>query len=258
MQDLCFTVNTLGERVHPIGLLSDQVQNLVFLHKSNRSSRGRINRPLSQYRKKVPIGEGTQKVAGTYEDLVSAQVNMSSAAASDVDGGESIADCKTPIQSLSRQSTLVDAEADPPKQSGVRVQSFPNTTSMKACPLDCSCACHRRNRLKSPELFNTLFGSLHVGYKALPCDKSQCRSQATKIRYAFPQWLLRRTIAFSMSYSQLQGPDLCLRMVRNRPGDSDIFTAVFRGQVDHVRRLIGDGQASVIDVDPDDNTPLHV
>ena len=200
--------------------------------------------------------ERTKKPGATYGNLSPAQVKMSPAPACEAITNTLHSD-SNPTQSLSRQSTLVNTELDA-LQSPQQVHSLAQASFQNTCSLDCICACHRKNRLKSPEMLSILFGSLLVGYKALPCDRTNCRNQATTITYAFPQWLLRRTIALSVSYSRLQGPNLCLRMVRNCPGDADIFTAVFRGQVDHVRRLLGNGEASVIDVDPAGNTPLHV
>ena len=47
-------------------------------------------------------------------------------------------------------------------------------------------------------------------------------------------------------------------MMRVRPDDSDIFMAVFRGGCNHVERLLGNGTGSVLDVDTQFNTALHV
>ena len=148
-------------------------------------------------------------------------------------------------------------------QSLNRVHSLPTSLGQKTCNLDCICACHRRNRLKSPEILSPVLGSLFVGYKASPwsaqkCDQSYCRSHATRITYAFPPWLLSRAISVSMAYSHPPGPDLCLRMMRVRPGDANIFTAVFRGTRQHVQRLLEHNEASVCDVDPAQNTALQV
>ena len=167
------------------------------------------------------------------------------------------------VKCLSRQSTLVGNDGDRVTQPLNRVHSIPARLGQKICSLDCNCVCHRRNRLKSPNVLSTVLGSLFVGYKASPwssqhCDKRYCQSQATKITYAFPQWLLRRAISVSMTYSHPQGPDFCLRMMRVRPGDADIFTAVFRGTYNHVQRLLDDNDASVLDVDPAHNTALQV
>ena len=164
---------------------------------------------------------------------------------------------------LSRQSTLVESNDTGMPRLMNKVRSMPESSSQSTCSLECNCACHRRNRLKSPDILRTVIGSLYVGYKASPspsqsCDKGYCRSQATKITYAFPQWLVRRAISVSMAYSYPQGPDLCLRMMRVRPGDANIFTAVYRGTCYHIQRLLNDNEASVWDVDPMHNTALLV
>ena len=164
---------------------------------------------------------------------------------------------------LSRQSTLVESNDTGMSRPLNKVRSMPKSFSQSTCSLECNCACHRRNRLKSPDILRPVLGSLFVGYKASPgssqkCDKGCCRSQATNITYAFPQWLVRRAISVSMAYSYPQGPDLCLRMMRVRPGDANIFTAVYRGTCYHIQRLLHDNEASVLDVDPMHNTALLV
>lgn len=54
------------------------------------------------------------------------------------------------------------------------------------------------------------------------------------------------------------GLEFSARMMRVRSDDADIFTAVFRGGCNHVERLLGNGTGSVLDVDTQFNTALHV
>ena len=54
------------------------------------------------------------------------------------------------------------------------------------------------------------------------------------------------------------GLEFSARMMRVRPDDADIFTAVLRGGCSHVERLLGNGTGSVLDVDTQFNTALHV
>lgn len=199
--------------------------------------------------------------------LVAAQIDSSSATATTQANLGSIAglnqSSSTSIEDLSTQSTLINSNDLKLPRVRNRVQSLPTKLTRTTCSLDCSCVCYRRNRLKSPDVLSTVLGSIVVGYKAPPlslhaCDTKFCRSRATKITYAFPQWLLRRAISVSMAYSHPQGPEFCLRVMRVCPGDADIFTAVFRGTLNHVQRLLDDNDASVLYVDPAHNTALHV
>ena len=144
-----------------------------------------------------------------------------------------------------------------------KAHSLSSSLAHKVCNLDCVCACHRKKYFRSPNILNTILGSLFLGYKALPwspqkCDQPYCRSHATRVTYAFPPWLLRRAISVSMAYSHQRGPDLCLRVMKVRPGDANIFTAVFRGTRHHIQRLLDHNEASVCDVDPAHNTALQV
>ena len=144
-----------------------------------------------------------------------------------------------------------------------RVNSLPTSVGQKTCNLDCICVCHRRNRLKSPDILSPVLGSLFVGYKGSlwslqECDQPYCRSHATRITYTFPPWLSTRAISVSMVHSHSENPVLSLRVVRVRPGDANIFTAVFRGTRQHVQRLLEHTEASICDVDLAHNTPLLV
>lgn len=237
MEQLCFSVQTLGD--HLIGgALASQVEDLI----THRQC-------LLDIKNEQDITSQSTSATATQEGPLSA---------SDANDSSS-----TSLIGLSRQSTLVDIDRTEPHRKLGKARSWPTKLSQSTCSLDCSCACHRRNRLKSPDILNSFFGSLSVGYKLWPwaspsCDKKHCRSRSTSITYAFPQWFMSRAISMTMAYSHSQGPELSLRMMRVRSGDADIFMAVFRGASHHIGRLLKDGEASVLDVDPAGNTALQV
>lgn len=263
---MSFTLQTLGDRVLLAGAaLSNQVQDLEH-HKRDVQE---LNDNQTREPQHAGSGKDNREPSETYSEMVVAQVKSRPTPPKTCRDHSSDDDLNQPSSAsnmrLSRQSTLVDSnETEPPQVlRKIRHHSLPTKLSRNACNLDCSCSCHRRNRLKTPDVLSTVFGSIIVGYKTSPwslqaCDKKSCQSRATKITYAFPQWLLRRAISVSMAYSRPQGPEFCLRMMRVRPGDADIFTAVFRGTRNHVQRLLDDNDASVLDVDPAHNTALHV
>ena len=53
-----------------------------------------------------------------------------------------------------------------------------------SCPVGCSCLCHTRRRIQSPQVFHQVFGSLLIAYTGLPlisyrCNETLCRRQST-------------------------------------------------------------------------------
>ena len=155
-----------------------------------------------------------------------------------------------------------------------RNESLSNTIPVKlarnSCDSACGCVCHRRSQFKSPRSLNALLGSLFVGYQASPwssqtCSNSGCRQRSKKFTYvyAFPQWFLARILVVDMAYSQSRGPELCLRVMRVRPDNTGGFKVIptrLRGEntVYHLKRLLSDGELSVLDVDTENFTVLHV
>ena len=140
------------------------------------------------------------------------------------------------------------------------------------CEQDCSCTCHQGGRIRSPRYLSTILGSLLIGYTAQPgmtcvCNSYDCRGRSTCITYtyAFPRWLLDRMIACSIAYDRSRGPELCVRLLRVRSGHEYIFwVATMRTSdtdktsIHHIKYLLTNGEASVLDVDPYGRTALQV
>ena len=108
-----------------------------------------------------------------------------------------------------------------------------------------------------------------VGYNAIPglaqrCNDPSCKGQSTNITYtyAFPDWFVSRVVYLNFKNEQSRGPELCLRVVRVRPSDAKIFLAVQDDReevaLEHTKRLLLAGEASVLDVDPDGGSALSV
>lgn len=267
LQQLSFTVQTLGESVHLIEKLSNQVQDLLVLQRHAHDVVDRGGNSVQGGKDSDVAEEEDERPEGPLEEFDKALVESQSVKSEPRQYDRQVSDVSglslASLRNLSRQSTLVEDHGMEISERPNKARSFPTKLSQTSCNLDCGCICHKRNRLKSPAVLSTALGSLFVGYKASPwssqnCDKKYCRSSTTKITYAFPQWLLRRVISVSMAYSHPQGPNFCLRMIRVRPGNANIFTAVFRGTCNHVQRLLCDEEASVLDVDPSHNTALQV
>ena len=139
----------------------------------------------------------------------------------------------------------------------------------KSCHVNCRCFCHKKGSLKSPKFLTTILGSIMVGYKAIPglaqkCNDSSCKGQSTNITYtyAFPEWFISRVVYFNFKNEQLKGPELCLRVVRVRAYDANIFIASQDDReelaLEHNKRLLLAGEASVLDVNPNGESLLSV
>ena len=168
----------------------------------------------------------------------------------------------------------------PPHQAAAlfpsRNESSSNTIRIKlarnSCDSACGCVCHRRSQFKSPRHLNAMLGSLFIGYRASPwstqtCSDSGCRQRSKELTYvyAFPRWFLARILVVDMAYSQSRGPELCLRVMRVRPVRTGIFGHLRSNSslgeertLHHVKRLLNDGEISVLDVDAEGFTILHV
>ena len=155
-----------------------------------------------------------------------------------------------------------------------RSVSLSNTISIKltrnSCDSACGCVCHRRSQFRSPRSLNALLGSLFVGCQVSPwsaqtCNNSDCRQRSKKLTYvyAFPQWFLARILVVDMAYSQSKGPELCLRVMRVRPRNTGGFLVLRSTLSDddkahQLKRLLNNGEASVLDVDKENTTMLYV
>ena len=165
------------------------------------------------------------------------------------------------------------ASARQPRASGYNVSQIAKSNSFKitgkSCNVNCRCSCHKRGSLKSPKFLTTILGSIMVGYNAIPglaqrCNDPSCKGQATNITYtyAFPDWFVRRVVYLNFKNEQSRGPELCLRVVRVRPDDAKIFLAMQDDReevaLEHTKRLLLAGEASVLDVKPNGKNVITV
>lgn len=132
-----------------------------------------------------------------------------------------------------------------------------------SCGPHCDCTCHRKLRFRSPGFLDAVFGSLFLGYQASPwfsqgCRNGRCRRSSTRLQYMFPKWFVKRSVALTISCSQPKGPELILRVLRLRPNDAFIFVCADRGYYHELKRLLENGEASVVDIDEYNNTALTV
>ena len=133
----------------------------------------------------------------------------------------------------------------------------------KSCGPRCDCTCHRKFRFRSPGFLDAVFGSLSLGYQASPwfsqgCQNGRCRRSSTRIQYMFPKWFVKRSVALAIAYSQPKGPELILRVLRPQPNNAFIFVCAQNGYCNELKRLLENGEASLVDIDEYNQTALNV
>ena len=136
---------------------------------------------------------------------------------------------------------------------------------IRSCRAPCSCSCHIKTRLKTPSILDYVLGLLFITYNSRPltsmsgkCNLSSCRKQGlstAEITYTFPRWFIQRMIAIKV---KSMGPELILRVSRIRPKNAAIFLALENNNVEIARELLTAGEASVLDVNQEGQSLIHV
>jgi flavodoxin len=152
---------------------------------------------------------------------------------------------------------------------GKRV-SFPDfhTRSSRNCAPQCSCRCHKILRLRTPNSWSMLLGSLLIAVSRQNmreqlgiCNEISCQASprlALKMYYRFPSWLLYRLITLTIMMSPLDGPELLLRTQRIINPEALIFRYSRQGKTEEIKQLLASGQASVLDISADDGVSALV
>lgn len=134
-------------------------------------------------------------------------------------------------------------------------------THRLACNAWCSCACHRRGGLQTPSFLQKVVGSLSVGYvgglvQTTKCDEPRClrpSQRSTRITYYFPMWFISRAIA-----ATIRGPQVMITALRKRPSSDVVFTFAEMDNWKEISKRFDEGHASVLDVDEEGWSILHV
>lgn len=236
--------------------LRDQIGNICFIVETLKTKAAQTDEPFMEKQgAQTLVLRDSQQAA--VPQLSQKSHNESQASQTDAGTGPSL----TSSNLGQPQSSRSDAVVSPCAVNLDIARSF--------CEQGCTCACHKRSRIKSPSYLNAVFGSLLVGYSAKPwvtrtCDSADCRSRSTTVTYtyAFPHWFLNRIVTLKMAYDQSRWPELCLRFVRVRPRYDSIFaptaTSTDEVAIRHIQPLLRSGEASVRDVDPYGRSALHV
>ncbi|MCJ1386589.1 hypothetical protein MMC17_009715 [Xylographa soralifera] len=137
--------------------------------------------------------------------------------------------------------------------------------SQNACAAWCSCKCHKGQSWKTAQLISNVFGNLCLTYYGLPmlaepCNQHACRrrqSPSISVTYRFPQALVQRVLSMSMSFADLRGPELMVKLPRVVDWTSPVWRPAIDGNEAVIKDLFARGEASPWDMNPIGGSVLH-
>ena len=134
-----------------------------------------------------------------------------------------------------------------------------------SCNSNCVCYCHNRRNFKTPQILESFFGLLFIGYAGIPCWTPRCDISACQhskptvlLTYYFPKWLLSRVLIVMGRSSPLHGPQLQLRVPRVISRSAKIFDFAMIGNIDGIKSLFKTGLGSPFDANELGTTALMV
>jgi hypothetical protein len=138
--------------------------------------------------------------------------------------------------------------------SAIRVSTSYRRVTL--CDPACRCSCHSEGRKRTPRFLSRLMGSLFLGYTGFPiftrpCDDSLCAQRSfpsAHLTYFFPEWFFRRMVTLAMAFDPVHGPQVALRMPRILPDTAKVFHLATSGDIDAIKSMFTNGQASPVDV----------
>lgn len=137
----------------------------------------------------------------------------------------------------------------------------------RKCDARCGCRCHKHTRAQSPQLLQSVIGTMFMGYAGLPiltpsCNNRVCQRSSEgflQVNYYFPQWFLARILSLVVRFQDAQAPEISLRLLNVRSSYESIFQYAFNGDADSIKFCLANGKGSVLDVTDDSgHSPLHV
>ena len=158
---------------------------------------------------------------------------------------------------ITTNSLILPSSSDIPSVS--RSVHVPTTNDRWDCSGDCTCICHTRTLVKTPNFFEWFLGVLFLGYTGMPRISPRCNiitcaqrsSPSTTVLYIFPAWFLARAISITMRLSCFDGPQLTLRVPRRVVGHSAIFLYSSMGDIASLKEILSQRKGSPFDIDYD-------
>ena len=132
-----------------------------------------------------------------------------------------------------------------------------NLQIQSACPLACTCNCHKTWRIYSAWRLEKLFGYGKIEGAGFPFFKGACSLRSCKgkgptfvnIKFFLPTMIAARMITLWFTSSPLYGPELLLRVPRVVRTNTPAYYAICCGDLDAVKRCISAGECKPWDVD---------
>ena len=126
------------------------------------------------------------------------------------------------------------------------------------CDPGCMCHCHRRSNWTSSSKYRSFFGLLFISYTGLPvtdpCDDIRCQQipeKSLSLRYYFPQWFTARISDICIQMSKSYGLSQSLRVSRVIRGESKLFVAVRKNDLQGLRAILSSREGTPYDVADD-------
>lgn len=151
--------------------------------------------------------------------------------------------------------------------SPIRVETTLATSS--DCDPFCGCRCHIKSQIQTPHWLHFVLGTLLYSSTVLPLSSSQpcnllsCRRSgpgSTRLSYFFPSWAVARVFHMTSTWRSVNGADATwtVRMPRVITDDAPLWYHLQRREMNKIKLLFDNGQASPYDVDIMGSSVLHV
>ena len=143
-----------------------------------------------------------------------------------------------------------------PEEALVQIQA----TLSRLCPKTCKCDCHKLRRMRTPGFAAGIIGKFLISYNSFAvwnprtCSHPSCLNHsatAIRLNYIFPQWIIHRALAFSISWSSGitgHGATMYLNIPRVLPESHDVWKAIDNNNVSRLQYLLKQKEVTPTDV----------
>jgi hypothetical protein len=115
----------------------------------------------------------------------------------------------------------------------------------RGCTPECECACHQRQRYRSPSFAQKVLGELFIGFSSLPllsksCTDDRCTQKSTfsaTFTYYLPTFLLGKMISLIFITTSQGDPAACIK-VRPLSSDFSLYRAVEGNDLQTIRAML--------------------